>query len=739
MNKNQVRMGSIAVFLTLIFGFMASYMVQSLVTSSVVKERRMELESQVSSLTLLAIDKLGSMLDQTEQLAYFWSTDGHDGAYIEYYFRDHSADILKRMESINSLILFTPDRHSGEFNAVYHEKTDNISDENIKSLISYVAREVNALSSFEIDASGHSEQRVLFPPSAANAFQLCVVSPLQVRNRSNPDLFVTCSHLKDLLDPVLMRSSHDWLDIFVYSGNVAKGYKQIYFFSAHPEAAQLMHPANAERDGSVFLPQALSVGNSSLSMLYQPQDSYYSSFNWQHYLPMILGTILTLTMCLYIAGLGQKNAEINATVELRTRELMDAKAALESQIEERTKLYEEIHKNSEQLVALTNSIDGVLWEADPKTLRFTYISDQVERILGYSVDEYMSGEKKLGHVHVAGHDKNVINMIRERSDGPDTFQIEYEGQRADGSAIWIRNVITKEVVGDELKLIRGVLMDISSQKEQEMNAMNIEAQLRHSQKLEAIGQLAAGIAHEINTPSQFVGDNINFLKSSFGDIFDLVNTIKEKKAANDADIDVESLLDEHDFDYLKEEIPESIDQSLEGISRVSKIVNAMKDFSHPGSADKQKIDLNRSIESTVIVARNEWKYLADLDMHFADHIPLVECLPGELNQTILNMIVNASHAIEEKYKGSQKGHIEITTNCDRENVTVTITDDGAGIPQHVIDKVFDPFFTTKEVGKGTGQGLAIAYSVIVDKHGGTLSVTSTPGEGTCFTITLPCE
>lgn len=736
MSSNNVRKGSVAVFLTLVFGFLASYLVQSMVTSNAVNERRMELESQVSSLTLLAIDKFSSMLDQTEQLAYFWSTDGHDGAYIEYYFRDHSADILSRMENINALMLLTPAPDGNGYRSVYHEKNPEIDEETIVSFGRYIAREINAHRLFEPESAGKLQQRVFFPPSATNAFALCVVSPLLVHAQSAPDLFVTCSQLKDLLDPVLQRSSHDWLDIYVYSGDVAKGYQQIYFFSAHPEAAELLHPANTERSGSIFLPRALTVGDTALSMLYQPQESYYSNFMWQHYLPVILGILITLIMCLYIAGLGQKNAEINATVELRTRELMDAKSALESQIEERTQLYEEIHNSSEQLIAVTNSIDGVIWEADPKTLRFTYISDQVERIIGFSVEEYMRGDKKLGHVKLQGQDKNVINMIREKISGPDTFQIEYQGERADGSAIWIRNVITKEVEGTELKVIRGVLMDITAQKEQEMNAKSIEDQLRQSQKLEAIGQLAAGIAHEINTPSQFVGDNINFLKSSFGDIFDLISTIKNKQAANDASLCVDELLEEHDFDYLKEEIPEAIDQSLEGISRVSKIVNAMKDFSHPGSSEKQKIDLNRSIESTVIVARNEWKYLADLELNLADHIPLIECLPGELNQTILNMIVNASHAIEEKYNGSQKGKIEICSDCDRYNVTISISDDGAGIPQEAIDKVFDPFFTTKDVGKGTGQGLAIAYSVIVDKHGGNLSVSSSP-EGTCFTITLP--
>ena len=194
-----------------------------------------------------------------------------------------------------------------------------------------------------------------------------------------------------------------------------------------------------------------------------------------------------------------------------------------------------------------------------------------------------------------------------------------------------------------------------------------------------------------------------------------------------------------DVAYLTKEIPEAIQQSLEGIERVAKIVQAMKEFSHPGSEEKTAIDLNSAIESTLTVARNEWKYVADMVMELDPTLPLVPCLPGELNQVVLNIIVNAAHAITDVVgDGSRgKGTITVSTRRDGGWVEIRITDTGTGIPEAVRDKVFDPFFTTKEVGKGTGQGLAIAHDVVVKKHGGTLTFTSEIGQGTVFRIRLP--
>ena len=276
----------------------------------------------------------------------------------------------------------------------------------------------------------------------------------------------------------------------------------------------------------------------------------------------------------------------------------------------------------------------------------------------------------------------------------------------------------------------------------------LEAQLRQAQKLESVGQLAAGVAHEINTPTQYVGDNIRFLQESFGDLRKLLKKYSDLLEANqtgatrsDLVTVVECTIKEINLEYLIEEIPQAIQQSLEGIERVTNILRSMKDFAHPGSAEKVSVDLNRAIESTVTVARNEWKYVAEVVMDLDPNLPKVTCLLGEINQVILNLIINAAHTISDvvEQNGGKKGTITIKTCQDGDWVEIRISDTGTGIPEAIRSKIFDPFFTTKEVGKGTGQGLAISHSVLVEKHGGTITFDTEVGRGTTFFIRLPAN
>jgi len=275
-----------------------------------------------------------------------------------------------------------------------------------------------------------------------------------------------------------------------------------------------------------------------------------------------------------------------------------------------------------------------------------------------------------------------------------------------------------------------------------------ERAMAQTEKLKSIGRLAAGIAHEINTPTQYVGDNTRFLQDAFEDLSQIIaayaallqaaktGTVTEALIAK-----IEKQIEEADAEYLVEEIPIAIAHTLEGIERIAKIVRAMKEFSHPGQDEKTKIDINQAIESTITVARNEWKYVADLETDFDPSLPPVPCLPGEFNQVILNMIINAAHAIGDSLEqnSTEKGTIRIATRRRSGCIEVKISDTGPGIPDNIRHRIFDPFFTTKEVGKGTGQGLAISHSVIVEKHGGRLDLETEEGRGTTFTILLPAE
>ena len=278
--------------------------------------------------------------------------------------------------------------------------------------------------------------------------------------------------------------------------------------------------------------------------------------------------------------------------------------------------------------------------------------------------------------------------------------------------------------------------------------IELQQQLTQAQKLESIGQLASGIAHEINTPIQYISDNINFLQDSLKDIFRLLREYEQvQKQAVSGKVDsdllsrVAATLDECDMDYLREEVPRAIQESLEGVVNVSRIVQAMKEFAHSGTEAKTAADLNQAIESTITVTHNRWKHAADLETDFDPELSLVTCRVDEFNQVILNLIVNAADAITEKMGdgSADKGTITISTGQDGDWAEIRVADTGTGIPEENHGRVLDPFFTTKEVGKGSGQGLTIAHSIIVDKHGGTLTFETELGQGTTFIIRLPIE
>ncbi|MBD3299063.1 MAG: GHKL domain-containing protein, partial [candidate division Zixibacteria bacterium] len=220
---------------------------------------------------------------------------------------------------------------------------------------------------------------------------------------------------------------------------------------------------------------------------------------------------------------------------------------------------------------------------------------------------------------------------------------------------------------------------------------------------------------------------------------ELREALRNRPELQDSFEQLDTAYDEADISYLRDEIPRAIDQTMHGVERVASIVRAMKDFSHPDKGEKSPEDINRAIASTLTVARNELKYVADLETELQDNLPSVWCYISDLNQVFLNLLVNAAHAIADRIgkEPSEKGRITVRTRGDDERVVIEISDTGNGIPPELRDRIFDPFFTTKPVGRGTGQGLAISRSVIVDKHGGALTFDTETGVGSTFRITLP--
>lgn len=343
--------------------------------------------------------------------------------------------------------------------------------------------------------------------------------------------------------------------------------------------------------------------------------------------------------------------------------------------------------------------------------------------------------------------KDRSNLIGKVLDYPLDFNhgSEIEITRDDGSYMVAEINVSRTLwKGSPASLI--MLHDITARKEAELKAKEQEIKLQQIQKLESLGQMAAGIAHEINTPTQFIGDNSKYLQEAFKDIEQLLAAYDRLQDAVESGNKVERtasearrLAEEIGLNDLRKEIPSAIEQSLQGVERVANIVKSMKYFSHPGKQEKELVDINASIECAVNISRSEWKYEADLFTEFDSRVQLAPCFSAEFNQAILNMIINSIHAIKEAKNTdpARSGEINIQTKRDGDCILISISDNGIGIPEENRSRIFDPFFTTKVAGVGTGQGLSLAYSTIVDRMGGAIEVISEPGKGTTFTIRLP--
>ena len=438
-------------------------------------------------------------------------------------------------------------------------------------------------------------------------------------------------------------------------------------------------------------------------------------------------------LCLIILGV----LAVTAFVILLNRRLKSTMMQLDDELMNNTHLSEHLQQFK---LTLDQTLDCVFM-FDPITLRYIYANQGAVDQVGYSLGELLAMTPLDLKTNLSEEQFRVLlaPLLQEQKKSI-TYTATHLSK--DGTTIPV------EILQQYVELSKGenrfisIVRDISDRLEKAKEKEKLQSQLLHTQKLESVGQLAAGIAHEINTPTQFIGTNIDFLGEACDELATFMTEIE--KIAHDAPKEVQEKLNaalkDMDWEYLSKELPDAIAQTQEGVKRVTSIVRAMKEFSHPGSKDKSPHNLNDIIKTTVIVARNEWKYVAEVEMNLDPDLPSIPLLADEMGQVILNLLVNGAHAIAQMLGDNpqgDKGLIRLATKATDNSVELRISDSGAGIPPNAQPRIFDPFFTTKEVGKGTGQGLAISHDVIEDKHGGSITFTTEKNKGTTFFITLP--
>jgi len=394
---------------------------------------------------------------------------------------------------------------------------------------------------------------------------------------------------------------------------------------------------------------------------------------------------------------------------------------------------EELLRSREQYRLIAETTRAIPFELELAHGRFTYIGPQAEKVFGFPEARW----KETGFLDVLlPRDREAAARLQLDDCMPGTSELLCSVVTADNRVIELRWTIACEIIHDQ-RVLRGLMIDVTE-------ARRMVRELAQGQKLESVGRIAAGVAHEINTSVQFISDSVRFVRHALKDVPTSLadyralaagvlsgkDVVAAAKKASDTD-------EAADVDYFLKNAPDALDRALEGIGRVGSIVRSMTEFAHPDSRTQADVDVNRSIRSTLNMARNEYKSVAELVTDFGD-IPAVHCHAGDVNQVVLNLLLNAAHAIGDAVEGSaSRGRITVRTRLIGGFVEISIGDNGDGIPESVRSRIFEPFVTTKEVGRGTGQGLALSRGIVVEKLKGSLHFETETGKGTTFFIRLP--
>ncbi len=463
-------------------------------------------------------------------------------------------------------------------------------------------------------------------------------------------------------------------------------------------------------------------------------DSLINGTSWQGELKMRSHNNRSLQIRLHGDTIRNDSGNVIGMFGIYT-DISEQKLAELALANEKERLSVTLHSIGDGVIA--TDIEGRLLTINP--VAENIIGWKQHEIIGRALVDFLEFSDSKS-CHVSGQVNNDIELILSSSNQTECLVQDAILVTRDGSVKTI-SVNSAPILTSDRIAIGHVLVirDVTDLRKSEIK-------IALSQKLESIGALAAGIAHEINSPLQYISDNNVFFQESVSSLLKLIKGYQEfvgvaidMNYLADFTSPIKAMETELEIEYLLEEIPAALEQSMDGIQRVRDLVLAMKEFSHPGTKQKKLSDLNKGIEATITISRNEWKYVAELNADLDHNLPLINCAMNEINQVLLNIIVNAAQAISEVIEKGviKRGTINVSSRLKDEYAEIRIADNGGGIPNTLISMIYDPFFTTKAVGKGTGQGLAIAHDIIVNKHQGSIDVYSEEGQGTTFIIRLP--
>ncbi len=523
-----------------------------------------------------------------------------------------------------------------------------------------------------------------------------------------------------------LRSDRNVYGVAVY----AEGGRRLAGHGRFPLSLASGEPVKLDDDRVMMVVKDIHVGEGAGGRLYLALSTEHISaarFRAAQFPAMTTAVVLLFAILLALAhSFSVMMSEVVRLFEERRQMERTEKVRLEKLVFERTR----------DLTLVVEGTQAIPFALDVEDGHFEYIGPQGPQRLGFSEDLW----RQIGFLDkLMPRDRNgeVRTRIDESKSG--SFEVETTVLTHDDKRVdlrWVASCEQSESTGQH-KVLRGMMLDVTDQR-------RLENELAQAQKLESVGRLAAGVAHEINTPVQFVSDSVSFVREAMDDLSEIVDKYRELRNATEQGADVvaaakaaEEAEDDVDLDYILENAPVALDRARDGLGRVAAIVRSMKEFAHPDRKEMSAVDINQAISSTLVIATPEYKYVAEVETSFGE-LPPVVCYAGEVNQVVLNLIVNAAHTIGDVVQGTQdKGRIRVSTRVVDDCVEIAISDSGKGIPPEVRSRIFDPFFTTKEVGKGTGQGLALARTVVVNKHGGTLHFETEMGKGTTFYIRLP--